>query len=68
MTIEQMYLAALSIVSGVVVMFWKMHQNEIRDLKKRVTDCEADRSNLWADRDKLWKEFKKHLSGPQTDP
>ncbi len=61
MTTEQMALAAISALTGVVVILWNMHRGDIRDLKKRVADCEEDRSDLW-------REVKKLMAGPKTDP
>ncbi len=61
MTTEQMYAVAISALAGVVVILWKAHGDNIRDLKKRVNDCEQDRANLWT-------EVKKLMGGPATDP
>lgn len=60
MTIEQMYAVAISALAAVVVMLWKLHGSHLRDLKKRVEDCETDRANLWLEVRKLML--------PRTDP
>lgn len=61
MTNEQMYAVAISALTAVVVMLWKLHGAHLRDLNKRVNDCEQDRADLW-------KEVRKLIAGPKTDP
>ena len=61
MTNEQMYAVAISALTGVVIMLWKLHGANLRDLKKRVEDCEQDRANLWHEVTKL-------MGGRKTDP
>ncbi len=61
MTNEQMYAVAISALTGVVVMLWKLHGSHLKDLNKRVNDCEQDRANLW-------NEVRKLMGSPKTDP
>lgn len=61
MTVEQMALAAVAALAGVVVVFWKLHLVDMKDVKNRLKDCENDRANLW-------REVTKLMGGPKTDP
>lgn len=49
-TSQQLLLAGLGTLATVVGVLWKQLSASIKDLQRRVNDCEADRARLWEEK------------------
>lgn len=47
MELQHALIAAITVLSGVVVFLFGLFQGQVKGMEKRLVDCETDRRELW---------------------